>query len=303
LISDERLPYFVNSFDNFLTDCDGVLWHGNNAIDGSQETLSTLRKMGKRVFFVTNNSTQTRYEYVEKFHKLGFEAAVDEIYCTSNAIAGYMQKIGFNKVAYVVGSTGICGELDAVGIRHLDVGPDSIQGDIRELVFGAVGLEEEVGAVIVGLDRHFNYVKLLKAASYLGDPECLFIASNMDDRFPVENSKFVVPGTGAIVAAVKTAAAREPIVLGKPNKGMFEAMAHQHGLDPSRTVMTGDRLDTDILLGTNCGLQTLLVLTGISNLDDVNKCKASNSIEDHKLVPNYYIPKIGDFGELLKTIA
>lgn len=301
-LSSENFSSFINSFDNLLTDCDGVLWHGEQPVKGSQETLSALRQMGKKIFFVTNNSTLTRHEYVKKFHKLGFEASVDEIYCTSNAIAGYLQKIGFNKVVYVVGSQGICDELAAVGIRHLDIGPDIVHGDIRAMVFGGISLAEEVGAVIVGLDKDFNYVKLLKAASYLRDPSCLFIASNLDDRFPVESSQFVVPGTGAIVSAVKTASAREPLVLGKPNKGMFEAIVHQHGLDPSRTVMVGDRLDTDILLGTNCGLKTVLVLTGVSSLEDVERCKMSSSAEDKKLIPDYYLINIADINDLLKNI-
>ncbi|GAB6025656.1 hypothetical protein CHUAL_011648, partial [Chamberlinius hualienensis] len=256
---------------------------------------------GKRIFFVTNNSTRGRTDYVDKCRKLGYEAHLEEMYCTSNTIAKYLKKLNFKKKVYVIGQNGMGEELSLAGIEHTGIGPDLIPFDVRGLLQEGIPETDQIGAVAVGLDKDFNYQKILKASSYLLDPDCLFIASNLDDRFPVENRQIVVPGTGALVSAVKTAAAREPIILGKPFPYMFEAIVDDHKINPERTIMIGDRMDTDILFGTNSGMKTLMVLTGISSLEDVDRCAKSESAEEKKLIPDYYVEQLGDIGKLLQS--
>ncbi|CAL1288217.1 unnamed protein product [Larinioides sclopetarius] len=181
---------FLNSFDYVLTDCDGVLWMGNDAIPGSVETINTLKNMGKPVIYVTNNSTKSRDEYLKKCDTLGFPATVDAIVSTSYCAAAYLQSINFKKKVYIFGSTGIAAELDKAGISHLPIGPDPVADNWIQWL-SDVKLDPEVGAVVVGFDHYVSYPKLTKAASYLKDPGNLFIATNRDEQFPTDGDLII----------------------------------------------------------------------------------------------------------------
>ncbi|XP_042300699.1 glycerol-3-phosphate phosphatase-like, partial [Sceloporus undulatus] len=107
-------------------------------------------------------------------------------------------------------------------------------------------------------------------------------------------SFFLSVGTGCLVKAVETAAEREAFIVGKPSRYIFECVANEFKIDPARTIMVGDRLDTDILMGNNCGLTTLLTLTGVTTLEEVQGHLGSNCPERRKLVPDYYVDSIAD---------
>lgn len=101
-------------------------------------------------------------------------------------------------------------------------------------------------------------------------------------------------GTGSLTAAVETASGRKALVVGKPNTYMFDCIVERFGIDPSRTLMVGDRLETDILFGKNCGLSTILTLTGVSRLEEALAYMASDSAAAKDMVPNYYVNSIAD---------
>ncbi|XP_047027283.1 glycerol-3-phosphate phosphatase-like [Helicoverpa zea] len=289
--SKDQVQEFLNSFDTVLTDCDGVLWIDNNAIPGAADAMNHFRKLGKKIFYVTNNSTKIRSEFAAKATQLGFIANQDEILSTAFLVAHYLKGIGFTKKVYLLGSNGIGEELKAVGIRHIGVGPDPVKPDFKNMQPSE--LDPEVGAVVVGFDEHVSYPKFMKAASYLASEECLFIATNTDERFP-KGGSIVVPGTGTLVRAVETCSERKALVLGKPHSYVRKYL-ESCGLNPARTLMIGDRCNTDIELGVRCGFQTLLVLSGVTSNKDLEKLRN----EKTPPLPDVVLPKLGDLLPLL----
>nr|UJH41143.1 farnesyl diphosphate pyrophosphatase [Pardosa pseudoannulata] len=290
---------FLDSFDYVLTDCDGVLWMGNTAIPGSVETIQALKKLGKEIIYVTNNSTKGRNEYTKKCDNLGLPSKLENIISTSFCVAAYLKSKNFQKKVYVLGSTGITQELENAGIQHLPVGPDPIPENWIQWL-SELRLDPEVGAVVVGFDHYVSYPKLTKAASYLKDPETLFIATNRDEQFPAEGN-LIIPGAGTFVSAIEVVTGRKSFCLGKPERYMLDCIKQVHpNIDFNRCIMIGDRLNTDIMLGTKHGIRTLLVLTGINSIEDVREFEKSANEDDQLQVPDYYLDSLGDLLKLMK---
>ncbi|XP_049320812.1 glycerol-3-phosphate phosphatase [Astyanax mexicanus] len=291
-LSGALVKQLLESVDSVLFDCDGVIWRGEQAIPGAPEVINSLKKSGKKVFFVTNNSTKTRRMYAQKLTRLGFDASEEEVFGTAYCSAVYLHTVcRLTGKVYLIGSPAMRQELEAMGIQQVGVGPDPVSGAQSDWV--NVPLDPEVKAVLVGFDEHFSYMKLNRALQYLFNPECQFVGTNTDTRLPLEGGK-AVPGTGCLLKAVETAAQRQAQVVGKPSNFMFDCVANQFGLDPSRCLMVGDRLDTDIMLGSNCGLKTLLTLTGMSTVADAEANQRSGSPERQKMVPDYYVDSIAE---------
>ncbi|XP_037363672.1 glycerol-3-phosphate phosphatase [Talpa occidentalis] len=299
-LSAERARALLADVDTLLFDCDGVLWRGETAVPGAPEALTALRARGKRLGFVTNNSSQTRAAYAEKLRRLGFGGPAGpgaglEVFGTAYCAALYLrQRLAGAPApkAYVLGSPALAAELEAVGVAAVGVGPEPLQGD-GPAAWLAAPLEPGVRAVVVGFDPHFSYMKLTKALRYLQQPGCLLVGTNMDNRLPLENGCFIA-GTGCLVHAVEMAAQRRADIIGKPSRFIFDCVSQEYGIDPQRTVMVGDRLDTDILLGVTCGLKTILTLTGVSTLGDVQSNQESDSESRKKMVPDFYVDSIAD---------
>ncbi|XP_033105290.1 glycerol-3-phosphate phosphatase-like [Anneissia japonica] len=300
-LTSANIEQFLDSIDSVLIDCDGVLWNANNPIEGAIETIQTLRERGKQPIFVTNNSTKSRRQYVEKFQRLGFSVSEEEIFGTAYVAALYFKhKLKFEGKVYLIGGSGLAEEFALQEIPFIGPGCDHVvEGeDVHD--WSNIELDSEVRGVLVGFDPLITFRKVCRAASYLSNPSFPYIATNLDGRLPMPNKGRVIPGTGCLVEAVTKAAARQPTVVGKPNKLMFECVKEKFPtVDPERTVMVGDRLDTDILLGKNCNLKTLMVLTGISSLEDVERNQQSSSESMQTLVPDFYIPSFGQLHKLI----
>lgn len=267
-------------------------------IPGSREVTARLKELGKNVYFVTNMPLKTRTELQSVAVDHGYEIAQDEILSASYVTAKYLHDLKFDKKVYLIGSRGISKEFDHFGIRYLDSDCCG-KVDIVDVVSNGIELDSDVGAVVVSFDQNFNYSKILVAANYIKDPECLFIGTNFDEAYPTNNGA-IVAGTGPLISAVEVASGRQATIIGKPNPNMCKSLLTEGEIVPERTLMIGDSGKYDILFGFNCGFQTLLVGTGINHLDDVGKWKKSNIQDDKKLIPDTYLPKLGDLLPLLE---
>ncbi|CAK9294226.1 unnamed protein product [Gordionus sp. m RMFG-2023] len=300
----------LGNYDNFIFDCDGVLWNNNEVNAGVKELLDKLRKMNKKILIATNNSSKSRKEYQEKCGKLDLNVKLEEIYCTVHVICYYLENyFKFqNKKVFLIGSESFKKELEKINVKVLPFGPEHLEGDVADWI-NKTSIDPEVEGVIVGFDKNFNYYKCLKAVSYLKNPRHLFIATNTDELFPSKSETVVIPGTGSIVACVEHSACRKPWISGKPHDPMFQCMIHEHKLDLSKTLFVGDRLNTDILGANRKGMLTILVLSGVTSKEDVEKLTSSQGLHPpgmgyingdvDLLYPDYYTDSLSILNSFL----
>lgn len=281
---------WLNSFDVVLSDCDGVLWLGNQVLKGSPDIINFFKRIGKQVFFITNNSEKTRSEFLVKAHRMNYKVDADSILSSAYLLGQYLKEKNFKKTAYIIGTRGIQKELEFVGIKSVGVGRDVLKSNVHDLVSEEFKPDNAVGAVVVGYDEHFSIPKLTKASTYLDDPDVLFLASNADEREP---SSHVVPGPGPIIASIENCTGRTATVVGKPNPYICDYIVNRCRVDPGRTLMIGDRCNTDILFGKNCGFQTLMVESGIHSYEDLVEFMESEDEETQRLVPDFYVRSLG----------
>ncbi|GMS78967.1 hypothetical protein PENTCL1PPCAC_1142, partial [Pristionchus entomophagus] len=288
----------IKNIDTFIFDADGVLWLGDAALPGSSRTVDLLLRLKKRVIVLTNNATKSRACYAKKLAKLGFPAALnkDSLVNPAAVVAEVLSLAGLKhsgKKVYLIGAQGVRDELDDVGIEYFGFGPEPEDRSDGSAFMFDIDLEcppEDVGAVVVGYEKHFNYHKLMKAANYLQEPDCLFVATNEDETCPGPNPNIITPDAGPLVAAVRCASGRDPITVGKPNSPAFEYICRRWKIDPARTMMVGDRTNTDVQFGRDHGLKTLLVLSGCHNLEDVMD---NQSAGKDNMVPDFFADSLG----------
>ena len=227
-----------------LIDLDGVVYTGRQAIPGAAGFLGTARKRGLPFLLVTNNSTTPPEQVAERLAGMGIEVTSAEILTSAQAAMGYVRGHATRGArVLVVGEVGLRLAAEAEGLELAEDG--------------------QVDWVVAGLDRGFDYQKLARATRAIRDG-ARFVASNTDALLPIEGGQ-VLPGAGSIVAAIRAATGVNPVVVGKPEPAMFEqGLQKLGGLQPGEAAMIGDRLDTDIQGGRAAGLQTILVLSGVT---------------------------------------
>lgn len=295
-IRGAQIRDLLDSKHNILFDCDGVIWNGETVVAGAPEVVTLLKQLGKRVFFVTNNCTRPRDNYVQKFNRLGFtDVAEEEIFSSAYCSAAYLRDVAkVQGKVFVIGCNGVLKELQDAGVPVVEDVSDPPDVSIYNFP-----LEADVKAVLVGYDERFTFMKLAKACCYLKNNDCLFLATDPDPWHPLRGGR-ITPGSGSLTAALETASSRKATVIGKPSRFMYECIASQFDLDPARSLMIGDRLETDMLFGANCGLDTMLTLTGVSTLEEAQEYRDGQEPDKKDFVPDYVVETIADFLEALE---
>ncbi|MEI7984115.1 MAG: HAD-IIA family hydrolase [Armatimonadota bacterium] len=235
----------------YAFDLDGTLYRGREVVPGAREAVETLEARGARILYVTNNSGMMRREYCEKLAMFGFSVNENQVVTSGLVAAHYCSANGLKRV-FVVGEPGLVGTLME---QNIEVVNSDDCGRLNLTVDGAQ-------AVVSGICREALSYKLLDAAMQVAIRTQNYVACNSDLTYPVEDGKFN-PGSGAIVAAIEACSGIKAVVVGKPKPTILLDPLRQLGIDPSDTLMVGDRMDTDIACGVAAGADTCLVLTGV----------------------------------------
>ncbi len=263
----------------FIFDLDGVIWRGNNLLPHSKECIDYLSKNNYKIFFLTNNSTRTREQYSQKLNSYGITARKESIMTSAYAAALYFKENNIIPAnVLVVGEEGLTKELKDIGLNIFGSAICSSQSTIH------------VDYVVAGLDFEFNYNKLVLCQKAILQG-AKFIATNTDATFPTDGG--ILPGGGAIISAIEKATNTKPLVIGKPEVYTLEKILQITNTSPQSAIVIGDRWETDILVGKKLGTKTVLVLTGVTKKEDVDRITKDN-------FPDYIIENLE---ELLTNIT
>jgi glycerol 3-phosphatase-2 len=233
--------------DALFVDLDGVVYKGDDRLAHASEVLEEARRLGLSLLFLTNNSSKTPQQVVDKLSPMGVHAIPDEILTSGQATAAMLLRDGWaGRTAFVIGEQGVRDALADAGIRLLD------------------GQPERADLVVVGWDRQADYTKL-RIASVLVERGASLVATNADASYPAPDGLW--PGAGALLAAVTTTTGAVAEVVGKPHRPLFEAAERKTGA--THPLVVGDRLDTDITGARRMGWDSLLVLTGAAGPRDL----------------------------------
>lgn len=235
----------------FVFDMDGVIWTMDDPIPGAPEAVNRLLARNALVYFLTNNSSRTREDYVQKLARFGIRTDVEHVMTSAHATALILRDEGAEgKTVYVIGESGLVRELTDAGLRVVDAAEP-----------------HHVEYVVVGWDRQFTYAKLAQAhLAVCNGAE--FIATNRDATYPDAGGR-TLPGGGTLVAALQTCTGVVPRTIGKPEPHTLQLILRRAGVAPAECLVIGDRLDTDVAIGKRVGAQTALVLTGVTSRAEV----------------------------------
>jgi NagD protein len=251
----------IKSKSGFIIDMDGVIYHGNLLLPGVTEFLAWLENSGKKYLFLTNSPERTPKELHEKMKRLGINVGEDHFYTSALATASFLANQKPNGSAYIIGDAGLIHAMYSVGYTVNNVNPDY---------------------VVVGDTHGYNFEKIELAVNLVLRGAKL-IGTNPDVSGPVENG--ITPSTKALIAPIEIASGKTAYYVGKPNPLMMRIALKRLGVKREDTIVIGDRMDTDVLCGLESEIDTLLVLSGISD---------RNSIDQFPYIPRYILSGVKD---------
>ena len=238
-----------------LFDLDGTVYLGEKEVPGAAKFINDLKPNGIRALYVTNRSNRSADVVCDHLRGYGIECEEDDIISTADAAALYLKPGSY----YAIGEENLFDTLNRHGFTYDDKAPDY---------------------VIVSFDREFNYDKLKTAVGFIYKG-AKFVSTNPDHALKMYDD--ILPGTGAIVAAVEVGSGIKPITVGKPERIIFDIAIERIGVNRSEVIAVGDNLLTDIPAGAAAGIRTALILTGMSKREDV----ATSPVEPTWIVDGY----------------
>jgi glycerol 3-phosphatase-2 len=241
------LSPIVERYDQLIVDLDGCVWIGDRPVDGSVEAIEQLRGAGKRVAFATNNSRNTGEDYVRKLWSMGVQASLGDVVTVGGAMQHLLAETRRGMTAFVIGTEAMFGHVADAGLKLMN----------------NTDLASRADLVIVSGTEQVTYddVRIATLALRRGAD---FLATSRDPTYPMPDGLW--PGTGAILAAVETASARQAVIVGKPEPQLFLTAVERLG--EGRTLVVGDRIASDIEAAKRAQLDAALVLTGDSTAEE-----------------------------------
>lgn len=267
----EKLTKQIDNKKLFLLDIDGTVSFDATPFDGTLDFCEAVRNAGHKYVFITNNSTKSNKDYVDKFLKMGIPVDETSFLTATSATILYLKEKFDGKLIYVCGTRSFISELVANGIRVTEKEEDGIE------------------AVLVAYDSELTYAKLVLTCKILSEHDIPFLATNPDLACPVAFG--FIPDCGSICGMIVNSVKREPLYIGKPNSVMVDVAMSTLGYSREETVVIGDRLYTDIACGINAGVDTIVVFTGEAKYED---------LADTEFKPTYYCDNIRDIYDSIK---
>lgn len=237
----------LRSKKGFICDMDGVIYHGNKLLPGVKEFVDWLYREKKNFLFLTNSSERSPKELQIKLARMGLEVDESHFYTSALATAKFISSQAPGCSAYVIGGAGLVTALHDAGITMNDVDPDY---------------------VIIGEGNTYNYENILKAVKLVMRGAKL-IGTNSDLTGPAEDG--IIPACRAMISPIEMATGQKAYFIGKPNPLMMRTGLRILGVHSEDAVMIGDRMDTDIVAGIETGLDTVLVLSGVTDHNEIKK--------------------------------
>jgi NagD protein len=231
----------------WLTDMDGVLVHEEDPIEGAAEFVEALKSSGLPFLVLTNNSIFTPRDLRARLLMSGIDVPEDAIWTSALATAQFLAEQRPGGSAYVVGESGLTTALHDVGYVMTDRNPDY---------------------VVLGETRTYSFEAITRAIRLIA-AGARFIATNPDPSGP--SAQGLLPATGSVAALISTATGQKPYYIGKPNPLMMRSALNRLEAHSESTVMIGDRMDTDIISGLEAGIRTILVTTGSTRSEQVDR--------------------------------
>ena len=232
----------------FILDMDGTSYLGNELFSFTKDFLKKVEETGREYYFFTNNSSKSQQDYIEKLERFGIRIKSQQMMTSTHVISRYLKQHYEGKSVYVVGTPSLIQEFQYFGINVTEEDPD---------------------IVLLGFDTTLNYEKLKKACQYIRNG-CIYFGMNEDLNCPMEGGTFI-PDCGSMARLIEASTGRFPEFFGKPSKYTLDYIIKETGCKPEEIAIVGDRLYTDIAVADGSKVTSILVLSGESSREDVEK--------------------------------